>query len=55
MTVNELAGILQEIVKKEREIRGEEALTAQEITDCLVESYDAAELLLKYFNMELKP
>ena len=55
MTVNELAGILQEIVKTEREIRGEDALTSKEVADCLVESYDAAELLLKYFNMELKP
>ncbi len=55
MTLSELAGELQKIVKKEREIRGEEALTAKEMEDCIIECYDSAELLLKYFDLELKP
>ena len=55
MTVNELAGELQRIVKKERELQGEEPLTAKEMEECIVECYDSAELLLKYFNVELKP
>ena len=54
MTVNELAGELQRIVKKERELCGGEPLTAREMEDCIVECYDTAKILLKYFNMELK-
>ena len=54
MTVKELAGELQRIVKTERDLQGEEPLTAKEMEECIVECYDSAELLLKYFDMELK-